>query len=199
MNLMCLSLLAATCVLPTDVSRKDDPGGLRAEIAAMIEESVALDHDFYELFGSPRMQRIQHDPERFLPEVLEILRDPGESLMAKRLALLGMQCLPLDRRLDLMDDMLTMAEDGNLPVEVLRAMIVPGFEWDTSLAEHYTDEGARRALLKVRASACCGSGLARTIDDILSGDTWRWVSDRGIKARAKCGPEEDVETGKGRP
>ena len=164
------------CSLPS-VRAAPDAGVRRQEsiderIAEIMSQSPGLEGGGWddELWENKSMLEIIHNPTRYENEIEAYLlsRSRGKD-DETRVAVLALQCLPLERYTKFVKRLAT-APEGTINRYALLYSIVPGNEWSTRLARKYRDREVKDALTVARQSPNADAKMRTLIDHILAGN-----------------------------
>ncbi len=126
------------------------------------------------------LKKMYGDPERYLPDVEAYLRRHGKQHPIDdrriKVAVLVLQCLPLDRYL-LFLDRLAGAGRGEIARGSLRYGVFPGGEWSTRLQTEYKRSDVQETLGRVAASPNADESLRKGIASILRGRAAKGLSE----------------------
>lgn len=103
-----------------------------------------------------------------------VIQDPRIEDEVKQLAILTMQCLPLDNYIELLESTQAQVEEGHAGEAVLADAVFPGEQWGTVIAEHYRDPRVVKLLATLRAKAKSRE-LQDRLDSVLRGEAARYV------------------------
>jgi hypothetical protein len=103
-----------------------------------------------------------------------IVQDPGVGEEAKHLAVLTMQCLPLDSYVELLRFLHDQVRAGLCSEALLADAVFPGEQWGTVIAEHYRDPQVANLLKEILADART-SKLRDRVESVLDGDAARYI------------------------
>lgn len=130
------------------------------------------------LTQSPSFTAIWRAAEQYLPQAKGILMDRGVPERSKLILAYAMQNAPLPQLLGLQSEGLSLCESGLLTADVLKVLVLPGYDWNTSLQEHYEDSAVRNLLVAMKSSAALSEkpNVKEYIDAILSGSAARDIA-----------------------
>ena len=104
-----------------------------------------------------------------------MIADPRASADAKRVAVLVMQCLPIDEYVDFLRLTFENVRAGRCPESVLSKAIFPGADWGFVVAENYQRDDVRELLLSIEASSVGGDAMHAKIESIFDGHTAEYL------------------------
>lgn len=103
-----------------------------------------------------------------------IIQNPGVEEEIKQLAILTMQCLPLDGYIKLLRFLDEQTDAGHCSEAILAEAVFPGEQWGTLIAEHYRDPEVESQLKNILAGAET-TKLRDRVESVLDGDTARYI------------------------
>ena len=121
------------------------------------------------LLGYPEFVEVFIEPERHLSEALEVLAAPEPTEIEKTIGGLAMQRLPLASFVTFAEQALSHLESARLTERVFDGAVFPTYEWNTALAENFTDPPVQAFLQRVLASSSVGAGPKAMASEIVSG------------------------------
>lgn len=130
------------------------------------------------LTQSPSFTAIWRAAEQYLPQAKGILMDRDVPERKKLILAYAMQNAPLPQLLALQSEGLSLCESGLLTAGILKILVFPGYDWNTSLQEHYEDPAVRKLLVAMKSSAAFTEkpNVKEYIDAILSGSAARDIA-----------------------
>lgn len=148
---------------------------LAARIRRIEEQITDLTHAGA-LLGCPEFLEVYAQPEGHLEDALRVLRTPEVSEVQKTIAALSMQRLPLQKFVEFSEQVLGSLEAGRVSERVFETAVFPTYDWNTMLAENFSDPAAQRLLRLVLASPAVGKIRKAIVrDHILSGNSQKAV------------------------
>ena len=103
-----------------------------------------------------------------------IIQDPDVDEGVKRLAILTMQCLPVESYIKLLRFLWDQTAAGHCSEALLADAVFPGEQWGTVIAEHYRDRRVG-ALLKEILAGAETAPLRDRVGSVLDGDAARYI------------------------
>ena len=174
-SMLCRAALGLLIVILAAVTTAAETDTGKGQLVELLEAASKEASFFPEIPGtltqSPSFTAIWKAAEQHLPQAKRLLIDRGVSERNKLILAYAMQNTPLPELLALQSEGLSAFESGLLSVDVLKTLLFPGYDWNTSLQEHYEDPAVRRLLLATKSTGAFSGkpNVKEYIDAILSG------------------------------
>ena len=93
------------------------------------------------LFRFEFFRQVHSEPKKYAEIVQSFLTEDELTEQQKVIMILMMQKLPLNDYVKFLDSLIQMFEEEKITHTVMRWAVLPGYEWNTLLAEGYKDSG----------------------------------------------------------